>query len=85
MRVVMSPLLAPVGIRPAPEPRGSFLQQALGEHDLDDSSHCLFACPIALKLARERDPADGRGSGLSHTLEAGAVRFDGGTTYETSP
>src|SRR5687768_14746731 len=36
----------------------SFLQQALGEHDLDDSGHGLLASPIALKLARQRDPAD---------------------------
>lgn len=55
----------------------SFLQQALAEHDFDDSSHRLFAGPIALKLARQRDPAEGLASSLSDPLEAGPMGFGG--------
>jgi hypothetical protein len=54
------------------------LQQALGEHDLDDSGHSLLADPIALKLARQRDPADGLASSLGDTLEAGQMGFGRG-------
>jgi hypothetical protein len=39
----------------------------------NDSGHGLFAGPIALKLARQRDPADGLASSLSDTLEAGPI------------
>ena len=33
------------------------LEQPLGEHDLDDVGHGLLACPVALELDGEGDPA----------------------------
>jgi hypothetical protein len=54
----------------------SFLQQALRENDVDDLLHRVQACPVALQLARERDPGDRLGAGLDHALHATSVRFD---------
>src|SRR6266436_920344 len=61
------------------ESRWSFLEQAFGEHDLDNARHGLRASPVALQLARERDPTDRLAAGLHDTLEAGAMRLEGGT------
>src|SRR5437899_9507391 len=52
----------------------SFLEQAFGEHDLHDARRRLRASPVALQLARERDPTDGLAAGLHDPLEAGAMR-----------
>src|SRR5947208_1464738 len=62
----------------APRP-WSFLEQPLGEHDLHDARHGLLASPVALQLGRERDPTDRPAAGLHDTLEAGAMRLEGGT------
>jgi hypothetical protein len=45
------------------EMSGSFLQEAFGEHDLNDFLHRLLASPVALKVACGRDPTDRRASG----------------------
>src|SRR5262249_50683787 len=58
---------------------GSFPLQPFGEHDLNDLLRCLLARPVALELARERNPTDGLAAGLDYTLQAGAMSFEGGT------
>ena len=54
-----------------------FAQEPFGEHDLDDVGHRLFARPVALELAGERDPADRLTASLRDPLEAGAVGLVG--------
>src|ERR1039457_1732962 len=49
------------------------LAQPVGEDDLDDRLDCFLAGPVALHLARERDPADGLRAGLDHAVQAGPV------------
>ena len=51
----------------------SLLEQAFGEHDLNDGRHRLDPRPVALQLASERDPADRLPAGLNDTLQPGAV------------
>src|SRR4051794_17343060 len=55
--------------------RSRFLQQAVGEHDLDDRGNRLGARPVALQLAGERYPADRLRVGLDDPLESGAMGF----------
>ena len=55
---------------------GSFLEQALGEHDLHNPRHGLLPSPVALQLGRERDPTDRPAARLHDTLEAGAMRLE---------
>src|SRR3954452_3385934 len=56
---------APGSLRPSPNAlwrwrrqRLSLAQEPLGEHDLDDVSHGVLACPVALELDGECDPRD---------------------------
>src|ERR1700751_5060077 len=57
-------------------PSRSLLQQALGEHDVNDLLHRLQARPVALQLARERDPSDRLSASLDDALHPTSVRFD---------
>ena len=59
-------------MRPARRHLHIVLEQAVGKYDLDDLRYGFHASPVALKLARERDPADRLRSGLHHALQAGA-------------
>src|ERR1700726_3294763 len=54
------------------------LQQAVGQHNLDDRRDCFLAGPVALKLAGERDPADRLPAGLDHAVKAGAMSLGRG-------
>src|SRR5258708_23123857 len=49
------------------------LEEAGGENDVDDVGDRVGARPVALQLARERDPADRLGSRLEDPRQAGAV------------
>ena len=55
--------------------RRAVLQQAIGEDDLHDRRDRLQTRPVALKLARERNPADRLCPSLDHALEPGPVRL----------
>ena len=62
---------APVGWGRSYGGRSCLLQQAIREDDLDDFGDRLDACPIALQLAGEGDPADRLSTGL-HYIEVAA-------------
>src|SRR5690348_16124084 len=73
--------LAPFGLRSIGARRNgpSFLEQAFGEHDLDNVRHRFLASPVALQLTGERDPADRYAARLNDALQSGAMSFHGST------
>src|ERR1700730_16270101 len=71
------PRRAPEGFRVT---RALFLEQALGEHDLDHLWDGLETRPIPLKLARQRHPAYRLSSSKRDTFQPGAMCFDGRAT-----
>ena len=56
------------------------LEQACGQHDVDDIGNRLGAGPVALKLTGQRDPADRLSAGLDDPLEPGPVCLGRGTS-----
>src|ERR1700730_5210165 len=54
------------------------LEEASGEHDVDDVGDRLGAGPVSLEFTRQRDPADRLGPGLEDPGQASAMRFGRG-------
>ncbi|MDT4970854.1 MAG: hypothetical protein QOG22_997 [Pseudonocardiales bacterium] len=79
----MRPVIDIVDPLSLPEPSGaaigrvlsSGLEQATGQHDVDNVGDGSGAGPVALKLAGQRHPTDWLRAGLDDPFETGAVRL----------